>query len=365
MVTAERLAKSVVRDSLRPKEYEPVIISTYPHTIELAEAIDLECQKAGADPFIVLDTDKVFYGQFKNFQEDNLRKVSAHCMGIAEYVRSYVWLGGPRDPGPMARVPQEKFAAVFQGEEAHHTKNLERSPKNVGLAIGMVTRERAKTYGFNYTKWKESVEAATAVNYAQLEATGKRTAELLSRPAEVRVTADNGTDLKFRLAGPSRKPQVDDGVISDEDVAAGNTDVGLPAGTVWVAPLEDSADGTFVCDVGIPQVGRLIEGLSWTFDHGHVKDFTAKRNVTAAQTNWATGTGAKDMFGSFGLGLNRRAKPGFLTNQVIAGAVTIGIGDNRDLDGANTSDYGFGGSLVRATVDIGGTTVIRDGRWVA
>src|SRR5574340_253821 len=67
MVTAQRLARSIVRDSLRPKEYEPVIVSTYPHTTELAEEIALECQKLGADPFLVLDTDRVFYGQFKNF----------------------------------------------------------------------------------------------------------------------------------------------------------------------------------------------------------------------------------------------------------------------------------------------------------
>jgi len=34
---------------------------------------------------------------------------------------------------------------------------------------------------------------------------------------------------------------VDDGVISDEDLAADATDVALPAGEVWVAPVEESA----------------------------------------------------------------------------------------------------------------------------
>jgi aminopeptidase len=364
MVTAQRLARSIVRDSLRPKEYESVIITTYPHTVELAEHVAVECQKLGADPLVVLDTDRMFYEQFKNYSDENLRKVSAHCLGLADYTQSYVWLGGPKDPGPMARVPQEKFAAMFQGEQAHYDKTLQKKPKSVGVDIGMVTRERARTYGFNYARWREATESAIAANYVQLEAHGRKVAELLSQPADVRVTADNGTDLRFRLAGPSRAPHINDGVISDEDLAAGNHDANLPAGAVWVAPVEESAEGAFVCDVGIPQVGRVIEGMTWVFGHGHVKDFTAKKNVAAAQTGWVSGTGAKDVFASFALGLNRRAKPGFLTNVVVAGAVTIGIGDNRELGGANESSYGFIGSLVHGTVEIGGREVIRNGKWL-
>ena len=365
MVTVERLAKSIVRDSLRPKEYEPVVISTYPHTIELAEEIVLESQKLGADPLIVLDTDKTFYGQFKNYPDENLKRVSAHCLGLAEYAQSYVWLGGPKDPGPMARTPKEKFAAMYEGEQAHYEKALAKRPKNVGVALGSVTRERAKTYGFNYAKWKAMVEDAIAVNYAKLEASGNRAASFLSTEAEVRVVAENGTDLRFRLAGPGRRVEVDDGVISDEDLAAGAMDASLPAGQVWVAPVEESAHGTFVSDVAQPQMGRLIEGLSWTFRDGHAVEIAAKRNVAASQAGWETATGAKDMFASFALGLNPRAKSGFVNNTIPAGAVTIGLGDNRGLGGRNASSYDFASSLAAATVEMGGRVVVDRGKWVA
>lgn len=361
----ERLGRSIVRDSLRPKEYESVVISTYPHTIELAEQVTLECQKLGADPLIVLDTDKAFYGQFKNFSDENLRKVSSHCVGLLEYARSYVWLGGPKDPGPMARTPKEKFGAMYEGEQAHYEKSLLKKPKNVAVALGQVTRERAKVYGFNYPKWRAMVEAGIAVDYGRLEAAGKRAAVLLSMEADVRVTADNGTDLRFRLAGGGRRPEVDDGVISDEDLAADVTDIALPAGDVWVAPVEESAQGTFVSDVGIPQLGRLIEGLSWSFKDGHAVDITAKRNLAGSQAGWETATGAKDMFASFALGFNPRAKAGFLQNTVAAGAVTIGIGENRELGGKNEATYGFASHLAAATVEIGGKVVIDRGKWVA
>lgn len=365
MVTTKRLARSIVRNSLRPKEFEPVVISTYPHTIELAEQITLECQKLGADPLMVLDTDVAFYAQFKNYSDDNLRRCSAHCTGLLEYVRSYVWLGGPRDPGPMARTPKEKFGAMYQGEQAHYEKGLVKKPKNVAVALGQITRERARVYGLNYAKWKAMVEAAIAVDFRRLEAAGKRAAALLGAEAEVRITAENGTDLRFRLAGGSRRPEVDDGVISDEDLAADVTDVALPAGEVWVAPVEESAQGTFVSDVGIPQVGRLIEGLSWTFRDGHAVEIAARRNLAASQAGWETATGARDMFGTFGIGLNPRAKAGYLLNAVAAGAVNVGIGENRELGGKNEASYGFASTLASPTVEIGGKMVIDRGTWVA
>ncbi len=365
MVTVERLARSIVRDSLRPKEYEPVVVSTYPHTIELAEQIVLEAQKLGADPLMVLDTDRAFYGQFKHFTDENLRRCSAHCLGLADYVRSYVYLGGPRDPGPMARTPKEKFGAMFEGEQAHFEKNLVKKPKSVDVALGTVTRERARTYGFNHAQWKAMVEAAIAVDYGKLESSGKRAAALLSQDADVRVVAENGTDLRFRLAGPARRVEVDDGVISDEDVAAGAVNANLPAGQVTVAPVEESAQGRFVSDVRIPQMGRLIEGLSWTFQDGHAVEIAAERNLASSQAGWETGTGAKDMFASVGLGLNPRAQPGFLNTPVSAGAVTIGLGDNRQFGGKNESSYGFASSLASATVQIGGRVVIDRGKWVA
>src|SRR2546422_5923089 len=361
MVSLQTLAKSIVRESLRPKADEVVLISTYPHTIELAEQAAIECQKAGADPAIRLDTDAVFYGQFKNYSDESLRRVSGHCLGLLDYVNSYIWLFGPRNPGPMATVPREKFAAYFEGEKAHLDKGFLKMPKNVAVALGQVTRERAKTYGFNYAKWKAMVEAATVANRERIESLGKLVAGLLSQPVDVRLKADNGTNLKFRLAGADRKPYIHDGVISDEDLAVGtlaSRSVELPTGEVGIAAVESSAKGTFVADVPIPQRGRLVEGLSWTFRNGKVTDFTAKKNLPFAQTHWAEATGAKDVFGGVSFGLNSRALPGFMQNSIVSGIVSISIGDNRGAGGKNDSSYGFSAPLAHGTVEIGGENAV-------
>ena len=359
------IARSIIRDSLRTQPDEPIIIQAGTHTVDLAAQVAIEAYKAGADPAILVENDDVFYSQFKYLTEEQLRKTSAHCLGIADYVRSYVWIGGVENPAAMRTVPKSKWAAMFEGEDAHHRKNLEKKQKQVGVALGAVTRARAKTYGFNYNAWKKMVESAISVDYNEMRRRGDVLSELFRRPAQIRIKADNGTDLRFRLAGESRPTHVDDGVLSDEDLAIGNTTTSLPAGGAFIAPAEDSARGTFVADVKIPSVGSLIDGISWTFDGGRVVEFSAKKNLANAQLNYADATGAKDRFGSFGIGLNKKIVPGYLNSYYARGTVSIGIGDNADLGGTNVSSYGFAAPNAHATVTIDGKPIIEQGALVA
>lgn len=358
------IARSIVRESLRAKPDEAIIIQAGRNNLDLAAKVALECYKVGADPAVLVENDEVFYGQFKYLTEDQLRKTSAHCLGIADYVQSYIWIGGVEDPRPMARVPRTKWAAMFEGEDAHYRKNLEKHQKQVNVALGMVTKSRAKAYGFNYAAWKRMTEEAIGVNYRKMRATGEALAAVLNRPAVVNLTADNGTNLHFRLAGEPRRAHVDDGVISDEDIALDNTSTSLPAGAVSVAPVETSANGTFVSDVKIPQVGILIEDLAWTFKNGRVVDFTAKRNLGKAQIAYKEASGARDMFGFLGVGINEKVKPGFLNSSYARGTVSVGIGDNQFLDGGNKSSYGFFGFLSQPTLEVDGRTVVEGGRLV-
>src|SRR2546428_1994441 len=165
----------------------------------------------------------------------------------------------------MSRVPQSKWSAMFQGEDAHRRKNIERNEKQVGVALGAVTRARAKTYGFAYDKWKRTTEAAIAVDYKAMRRTADVVAAMFRRPAEVRVKADDGTNLRFRLAGEIRTPHVDDGVISEQDLSDRNPTTSLPAGAVFLAPIQTGANGTLPSHVRDPQDGTPIERLTWAF----------------------------------------------------------------------------------------------------
>jgi len=356
------IAKTIVSECLRAKPGEAVTVSTYPHTIDTANEIAAELYKAGAEPLMLLDTDEFFYAQFKHLSEDQLKVASPHCLGLTEYATANIYLGGPKDPSGMRRIPASKWNAYNEGEVAHYEKSLQKKTRSLYVPLGTITRERAKTYGFNYNTWRKTFEDGLKVKHADLQTSGQRLGALLALPQGVRITAPNGTNLRFQLA--RREAQVNDGIIDDADIMAGANDATLPAGSVTIAPAEDSVSGTFVGDLPIPLQGKLVEGLSFTFENGRVTEISGKKSANLVTEQYAAGTGDKDRLGSLSIGLNRKLKPGFLSSQFAAGVVTLGIGDNRGLGGTNKSSWGFYDLVANATLKVGDKTIVEGGKLV-
>src|SRR5207247_8565075 len=106
----------------------------------------------------------------------------------------------------------------------------DRNVRRRGFAIGQVTRPRAKAYRFNFATWERMVREASAVPAKTLTATGHRLAGILGTADEVHVTAPSGTDLTFSVR--VRQPMIYDGIVDDEDIAAGVFESSIPSGSV-------------------------------------------------------------------------------------------------------------------------------------
>jgi len=355
-----RIAHAIVSDCLRIRPEDVVTVNTWPHMIELSDAILEECYRIGADAMAILDTDRTYYSKLEMMPEERLRATSKHCLGIADYSTVNIFIGGPANPIRMRKIPPEKFAALFEGEKAHMDKSREKKIRSAYLAHGMVTPERARTYGFNFQRWKRMMDSATAVRYDDMSILGRRVASNLERAREVRIRSRFGTDLKFSILG--RQTQISDGVLDDDDLRRGMFSTTLPTGSVTVSVVEDSASGKVTFDLPVPQVGKLIHGLLWTFENGRVTAFNAEKNLDAIRPIFDRAHGDKDKIASLAVGLNSRVRMGLMMDHLAKGAVTIGIGSNSDIGGRNDSDYGFQGTLSQATVELDGRTLVENGK---
>ena len=361
MKIEEGIAETLVRESLGIKKEDVVVVSTYQHTIDMANAIAMECFKKGADVLMTLDTDDVFYGHLRVLPKSNLKTTSAHCLGLAEYTNVNIFLGGPEDPSEMRRIPSDKFAAMFEGEKAHMDKAIKKNIRTAYVALGTVTPQRAKVYGFSYASWMNMTSGAIRANPKKMAAFGRKLANVLSKGRDVHISSRQGTDLTLKLG--KRPVHIYDGILGAMDVKRGTNFVSLPAGDVTVAPLENSANGKVVFDVPIPQVGKLIHNLRWKFKDGKVVDFKASKNLKAAKDFYDLAHGDKNRIGFLNFGINPNAKVGYLMNSIANGAVTIGIGGNKEVGGKNDSGYGFGGVMSKATVDIDGKNIVKNGKY--
>lgn len=351
--------KSVVKTCLGIRKGDKVTIYTWRHMLDLAEAFTMECRRAGALTHTEIGTDEIFYDALLNLPLEYLKTTDPFGLALMDVATANIFISGPESPERMKQVSADRWSATFKAEKPFLDKFLERKIRSADIMLGHVTRQRAKTYGFDYDVWKETVNAALDVKYEDMQKLGKKLRYSLEKAKEVHITTPKGTDLTFNLQ--DRPVHVYDGIVDDEDIGKGALFVGLPSGSVSVAPAESSATGTFISDVPEPQYGLLIHDINWGFKDGKLTSFKGGKNVEAIKATWEKGTGDKDMIGTFTLGINPKAKTGFIQNPIVLGTVTIGVGENRELGGKNESDWGFRISATQPTVELDGKSIIKKG----
>ncbi|WXG46638.1 MAG: aminopeptidase [Candidatus Atabeyarchaeum deiterrae] len=359
----EEMAKLIVKDALRIKSSDVVSILTFPHTVDAANAIAIECFKQGADAMLVLWTDDYYYGQLEHLSEDSLKEPSKFCQALTEAVTAQVNMFGLEDPDGLKKISYSKSAAWNEGERrAHFPRGQERKIRTANLTLPLVTKARAKTYGFNFGAWKKAVDEATTADLKEISQKCHRVASSLEKANDVRITAPNGTDLTFELAG--RPVHIDDGIIDEDDIANNSLETQLPTGFVQTTVVESSANGKIFFDLPLQALGVNVVDLEWGFKEGRLTSMMARKNIESLATEMQSATGDKDIIAFLGIGLNRKAKQGFMMNNIVEGAVTIGVGDNEALGGQNKSPYGAAATIGEATLEIDGKAIVKAGRLV-
>lgn len=227
------------------------------------------------------------------------------------------------------------------------------------IYVGYPTPARARIMGIDFQDLHDACWTALDVNYQRLAERCAEVKERLEAAAVVRVTSPSGTDITFGVSG--REVFVDDGVISDWEVAHGRGWGHLPAGMVMVAPVAGTASGVVRSDV-TDYFGVRIEGIRIEFEEGGIVSASAEANDDLLQLVLSKGTGGARKLGGFELGMNPQIREpiGYGVWDCKAyGSVTIRIGDNRLIGGENEASLSWGFMVARPIVEIDGEKVVR------
>ncbi len=194
-----------------------------------------------------------------------------------------------------------------------------------------------------------------SMDWTEIHEVVRRTARRLRGAKEVHLTNAAGTDLSFRVAGR-------EWITEDTGLCARKgTFTTLPAGELFIAPLEDSAEGRLVADLYFHE--PLAQPVTATLKEGH-----ATRILGAPKAVHAMNLGGRDgrTLGRFGFGLNPRArvKGPHLEAEKALGCATLGFGDNLVIGGRIHCGVRVECILSEATIEVDGAPVVEKGRLV-
>jgi leucyl aminopeptidase (aminopeptidase T) len=341
-----------------------VTIFLYPHNLVMAEDIAEACFKKGADVLLNLYTDRYMKAYHDLLSEDSLKTPSVFCKALTENSTAEVFMAGVYDPAVLRTIDPAKSAAASEGEaKAHFPLSKEKKVRTISIGLSAVTKPRAKAYGFDYGKWGKMMQAATAVDYKKLAETGRALMDSLIDAKSISVTGYGGTDISFDISG--RRWRLSDGVVDDEDIRNDNLDDEIPAGSLSLAPVEDSAQGRVAFNTSTPAMGTNVSGVRWRFAKGRLTQFSGDKSVARVKREWEKAAGDKDKLALFAIGFNPKAEVGYLVNPIANGAVSIGIGGNEFIGGKNKPGFFHMGTLTGATVKANGRIIVNKGKIVA
>jgi leucyl aminopeptidase (aminopeptidase T) len=198
-------------------------------------------------------------------------------------------------------------------------------------------------------------DGGLATDWSKIQEVVRRTARRLRGAREVHLTSAGGTDMTFGIAGREWITE-DTGLCTRK--GAFTT---LPAGELFIAVVEGTAEGRLVVDVYFEE--PLQQPVTATFAQGH-----ASRIVGAKKAIEVMNRGGKEgrALGRFGFGLNPRARVGGppLEAEKVLGSAHVGFGDNLVIGGTIHCGVSVEGILSNVAVEVDGTAVIEKGSLV-
>jgi leucyl aminopeptidase (aminopeptidase T) len=193
---------------------------------------------------------------------------------------------------------------------------------------------------------------ALTADYLEIQKTMRRLERRVRNAKTVRLTSEMGTDVTFNV---TRR----DWITKDTGVCHRRSETTtLPAGEIFVAPVEGSADGRLVIDAWFHE--RTPEPVTVVVKEGY-----ASKVTSAAGAVHEMNRGGRDgrAFGIVGLGINPNARVTgtLLEDEKTLGAVHVGFGDNAAYGGTVRCGVRVDALFTKGTVEIDGKAIFERG----
>jgi leucyl aminopeptidase (aminopeptidase T) len=358
----QQLAQRIVNQSAGVKEGEVVLVSGIARDMELLENIVTEVRKVGAEPMLVIGSERMAKRSYTEVPEKFDSKAPKLDMALAKIVNVTINIDGGETEGLLADIPPARIAARGKAAEPVGPEFQKNKVRNVSVGNDLYPTEwRAKRFEMPLEGFAKLFWEGVNIEYTGLEATGEKARTALAGK-EMEITHPNGTSLKVNLEG--KPAYISDGIISADDIQKGNLDVFLPAGEAAVITAANSGNGKFIVEKDYFN-GKEVRNLTLTFENGKLTNLTGEGDGFAAlKADYDARGEGKDLLSYVDIGINPNyllAPTSKVGNWVSAGMVSVGAGNNTWAGGSNNASAGVGGHLAGCTVKVDGKIVVENG----
>lgn len=328
-------ARNVLRNTLRLARGENLLIDTWSGTLPWALSFDVEARILGSRPLLWVKDEPSYWRGVSEGPASQLGRMGSHELAALAASDAYVCLYGPEDALREEKLPRTATRRIESNNHEMMRVIQKHGIRTVRWDLGRTSALWARRYSVDLGTWRRELIDATMIDPGEMHRDGSRIANRLEHGEEVTITHRNGTNLVLRL--DHRRPKLDDGVLDEKAVKAGNMMVVVPTGVVSVTVNELHGEGTFVSNAmgvlyGHGQEIPLASGR-WTFRGGALESFVSAKGGERFRRELAQLGNPQVRVGQLSVGLNPRISSIPLLFDQSRGTITFEVGRNVQLGG--------------------------------
>ncbi|KKM26754.1 hypothetical protein LCGC14_1581560 [marine sediment metagenome] len=350
---AENITKSI---SIQ-KEGELILIKGGFYTHELLEEIGLSVLRRGGLPHITCTSDYFDESMFQDelIKTNIIEKTPLHYLKLLENIDAYIVMEPLEDPSIRNNVPKEKLDAYAKSisplRDIIYGFKEKYAPGKKWCYAAWPSKKAAKFYNIEYDVFERFIVDGMSIPSEKITSIVKNVGKKFENAKKVYVTDEFGTDFWVSVEG--RAKILDDGILSNEQIALGDLGGNLPSGEVFFPPHEKQGEGKiFVPLTKERYTHKILKNVELTFKNGKLvlDKVTADSNLDVLIEAFKQReeldkiNNVPDLrtynVAELGIGCNpviTKAIGYILTDEKINGSVHVAFGFNKSFGGTSTS----------------------------
>ncbi|MFX1309365.1 MAG: aminopeptidase [Promethearchaeota archaeon] len=360
MITKDKIrlcAENITKSINIKKDGELILIKGAFYCQELLEEIALSVLRKGGIPHITSTSDyyEESMWQDEKIKAETIQKPPLHYLEMIKNIDAYIVIEYPEDPSIRNKAPEEKLGAYQKSiaplRDILYGFKEEYAPGKKWCYAAWPSKKAAKFYNIDYDLFEKFIVDGMSIPSEELTDITKNLGKFFENAKKVYVTDDFGTD--FWVSIENRTKILDDGLLSDEQIALGDLGGNLPAGEVFFPPHEKQGDGKIFCPLTKERyTHKILKNVELIFKNGKLlinkvsadtnldilieafkqrEKIDREKNVPEIRTY---------NVGELGIGCNpviTKAIGYILTDEKINGSVHVAFGFNKSFGGTSTS----------------------------
>ncbi|TFF95062.1 MAG: hypothetical protein EU544_03545 [Promethearchaeota archaeon] len=353
-----RCAEAIV-DCMDIRKEDTVLLGGGEHSLKLFDQVRSLISRIGAVQNLYLLTDEYGRNLFQDthISIETLEKTPLYFDYLKEKATMFIYTDWFSDPSILSEAPKEKRVAWSKAKAPirqllHHGINLEDTigeRKNVKwLYFYWPSEAFAKFNNIEYQDLEQTVVNGITVQKDLLNQNAQKLMNKLENIAKLHVSDEYGSD--FWISTKHRPIYKEIGRIACEQRG-----VNLPAGEIYLPPIETKGEGVLFCPItNDKKSNKIIRNVELPFKNGQLEldKVSADSNLDALidsfqqceqldRENKNIKTLRTYNIGEFGLGINPNIKQAIgyqLIDEKIYSAVHLAFGWNDSFGGTSISD---------------------------